>query len=524
MEKLQVQQVQEIIHRLRQKQSERAITRDMGCARATVRRYRRFAQNHGYLDTASPLPTAAELAAASAPLFVPRRSNASTVEPYRLVVEAMRKEDAEARAIHRRLTRSHGYTGSYGSVIRFIHSLAPAVADAVVRIETEPGRQAQVDFGSVGKMWDPVRKLMRAAYCFVMTLCWSRHMFVRFVFDQRIPTWLECHSLGFEFFGGVVGEVVIDNLKAAILQARLDDPKLSEPYARFAQLYGFLVHPCRPRTPEHKGKVESGVHFVKRNFIASERISDINDANKRVLDWAAEEAGLRIHGTTQAQPMQRFLQVEQAALAPLPTVPYDLEAVVVARLHRDCHVQVDYAFYSAPWQHVGQDLDVYIYHQTVQIYLGTQLLTTHERATCRGQRITRQEHYPPDKMLYLTRTRSWCRDRAAVIGPCCREIVERLLADGPLDRLRAVQGILGLADKYPLPRVEAACGRALRYGDASCKRIREILKAGTDLLPADKTIQLPLADFTYARRATDFFTPEELGWACDPQEGKSRPC
>jgi len=110
MEKLKVQQVQEIIYRLRQKQADRSIARDMGCARETVRRYRRFAQAQGYLEPESPIPTGAELSVASAPLFVPRRSNESTVEPYRSVVESMREDHAEARAIHRRLIRSHGYT------------------------------------------------------------------------------------------------------------------------------------------------------------------------------------------------------------------------------------------------------------------------------------------------------------------------------------------------------------------------------------------------------------------------------
>jgi hypothetical protein len=111
-----------------------------------------------------------------------------------------------------------------------------------------------------------------------------------------------------------------------------------------------------------------------------------------------------------------------------------------------------------------------------------------------------------------------------MVGPCCRHVVERLLCDGPLDRLRSVQGILGLADKWPLARVEKACGRAIQFGDVSCKQIKAILTAGTDALPAQKTIQLPLGDFAYARKANDFFTPEELGWGSDAQEGKTRPC
>jgi transposase len=360
------------------------------------------------------------------------------------LVEDLLKAKVEARAIHRRLCRSHGYTGSYSSILRFIAQIRPVVPDAVVRIETAPGLEAQVDFGTVGLMWDPALRRQRTAYCFVMTLSWSRHMYVRFVFDQRIATWLQCHNLAFEAFGGVPMEMVIDNLKAAVLKASLSDPVLSEPYTRLARHCGFLVHPCRPHTPEHKGKVESGVHYVKRNFIASEEITDINDANTKVANWVAEEAGLRIHGTTYTRPMERFVGVERAALQPLPATPCDLEAVVRATLHRDCHVQVADAFYSAPHHYIGQCLDVYIHHhsenlfslEVVQIFDRVTLLTTHERATYKGQRITRHEHYPSEKSLYLTRTRSWCQERAALIGPRCREIVDQLLADGPLDRLR----------------------------------------------------------------------------------------
>lgn len=451
-----------------------------------------------------------DLESATAPLFVARRSNVSTVAPYRSVVEGMLGANAEAKAIHRRLLRSHGYTGSYSSVRRFIAQLRSPVPAAVIRIETNPGRQAQVDFGTVGKMWDPARKRLQTAYCFVMTLSWSRHMFVRFVFDQRTATWLECHRLAFEAFGGVPEEMVIDNLKAAVLVASLSDPVLSEPYSRFARHYGFLVHPCRPGTPEHKGKVESSVHYVKRNFIASEEVADIADANKRVALWVGEEAGLRMHGTTRARPMERFLATERAALQPLPELPLNLEEIVRATVHRDCHVQARGIFYSAPYALIGRVLDVHLHHNIVQIFDGTKLITTHERSRVKGQRVTRTEHYPPEKALYMTRTRSWCRDRASGVGPHCREVIDRLLGDGPLDRLRAIQSIVGLADKYSSPRVDAACARALHFGDTSYRRIKGILSAGLDQEPIETAVQLRLATFEFARGASEFFAPEEM--------------
>jgi hypothetical protein len=302
---------------------------------------------------------------------------------------------------------------------------------------------------------------------------------------------------------------VIDNLKAAVIKTNISDPVLGVAYTRFARHYGFLVHPCRPRTPEHKGKVESGVHYVKRNFVASEDLTDIQDANVKVLRWALEEAGLRCHGTTREQPLVRFNAAEKDLLKPLPELPYDLEEVVPAVLHRDCHVQVRGVYYSAPFTLIGKKLDVYLHHNVVQIFDGVLLVTTHERSRTRGARVTRQEHYPPDKSLYLTRTRSWCRERAQRIGPNCLKVVDQLLADGPLDRLRAIQGIVGLSDKFPHPRVDAACARAAHYGDTSCRQIKAILQAGTDLEPLELPVQMQLSEFQFSRSASEFFTAEE---------------
>jgi transposase len=469
-----------------------------------------MAQEQGFLAEGENVPSLPEIEASIGGQLVQRRTNISSLEPFRPVVLEMIKNSAEATAIHRRLRQSNGYTGSYGSVLRFLQSLRPSAPEAVVRIETAPGKQAQVDFGTVGKMLDPFRNVLRTLYCFVMTLSWSRHMFVRFVFDQRIPTWLECHRLAFNSFGGVPEEIVIDNLKAAVLNASLTDPVLSEPYRRFARHYEFLVHPCRPRTPEHKGKVESSVHYVKRNFVASEDMVDINEANRKVEIWAREEAGLRLHGTTQARPMQRFLETERAALKPIPTVSYDLELVVRATLHRDCHVQVNGSFYSAPFAFIGKIMDVYVHQHVVQIFDGVTLLTTHERANLKGQRMTRQEHYPPEKSIYMIRTRCWCESRALEIGPNCLEIVDRLLAERPLDRLRAVQGIVGLADKWPTKRVDAACARASHFGDPSYRRVKAILEAGADLEPVLEPLQMTTLSFSFARSAGDFFSEEEM--------------
>lgn len=505
MERLNVNIIVDIVYRLRCGQSERAIERDLGHSRHTVRRYHALAGQKGYLDRSRPLPEPEEVVRELGDPPSPPKVT-STVEPYRQAVEALVKAGVEMATIHRRLVKNHGYTGSYSSVKRFVHRLNPGHEEVTLRIETPPGKEAQVDFGGGGRQRDPKTGKLRQAYSFVMTLSFCRHQYAELAFDQKMETWIGCHRRAFEWFGGVPEEIVIDNLKAAVLSASLDDPVLSEPYRKMAQHYNFLIHPCRVRTPEHKGKVESGVHYIKRSFLAGEEFIDIDEANRKLREWILEEAGIREHGTTHEAPLARFLSVEKDALKPLPKEPFELLAVCRAKVHRDCYVQVGGCYYHAPHRYVGKTLDVYVYERTVQVYDGVELIVTHQRGTRKGERISREGFYPAEKSVYVTRNREYCRHEASLVGPRCAEVVEALLAERPLDRLRSVQGILRLAEKHGGSRVEAACARALRYGDPSYVRVKKILAAGMDAVePGSPVGQPSLPVYEYARGIEEFF-------------------
>jgi transposase len=511
MERLSVQIIVDIVYRLRAGQSVRAICRDLGHSRRTVRRYRKLVAAKGYLDLSRPLPDPAEVLARLGSVCSPPSSNVSSVEPYRGVVQALLDQGVEMVAIHQRLVRHHGYSGSYSSVRRFTHHLRPRGKEVVVRLESPPGQCAQVDFGGAGMLRDPATGRRRQAYCFVMTLAYSRHQYVEFVPDQRMETWIGCHQRAFASFGGVPRELVIDNLKAAVLRAALEDQKLAEPYRRLAQHYASLVHPCRPRAAQHKGIVENGVHYVQRNLLATEQPDDFAEANRAARVWVMEVAGVREHGTTHVPPLRRFYEQEQAALLPLPEEPFSLREVRGAKVHRDCHVQVDGSYYSAPFTCVGRKLDAYVYEHTVQLYDGVTLLVTHPRARRPGQRFTRLEHYPEEKSYYLIHTREYCQAQAGRIGPHCAQVVEQLLEERPLDRLRSVQGLLGLARRYSPARLEAACARALYYGDASYRRVKRVLAAGLDQVSLEPApLQPELRCYEYARPVGDFFS-EEVG-------------
>ena len=125
-------------------------------------------------------------------------------------------------------------------------------------------------------------------------------------------------------------------------------------YRECAEHYGFLIAPCRPGTPRHKGKVEQGgVHYVKRNFLAGRPPTPLPQANGEVRTWCQRTAGERVHGTTKERPLARFAETEQARLKPLPEAPYDLAIWKVAKISRDGHVTFEQAYYSAPYRLVG---------------------------------------------------------------------------------------------------------------------------------------------------------------------------
>jgi transposase len=476
--------LQEIIRRLRAGESDRAIHQALGVHRDTVRKYRQWAETHGLLTGEPPdLAGLHQLVEQTLPQARPPQ-NVSSVAPYRQVVAHLRQQGVEIKAIYQRL-QERGYTGSYQSVWRFVRQLEPVTPEATVRVERRPGEEAQVDFGYAGMLRDPYSGQMRRSWAFVMTLSWSRHQYVEFVFDQKVETWLLCHRRAFEFFGGVPQRVVLDNLKAAILRACQDEPQVQQAYRECAQHYGFLIAPCRVRTPQHKGKVEQGgVHYVKRNFLGGREATTLSQANRDVRRWCATTAGQRAHGTTKRQPLACFQEIEQGCLQPLPSQAYDVGVWKLLKLHRDCHVVFEGSYYSAPFAYIGQRLRLRAGLQWVRLYSPDyQLIASHERAEAPGTRRTHLEHLPPAKVPGLVLNRTGCQAQAAVIGPATAAVVQHLLDDGVIDRLPTAGRLLRLREVYGDARLEAACQRALTFGDPAYLTVKRILTQSLDQQP-----------------------------------------
>jgi transposase len=503
--------VHEVVRLLREGASDREITSLVGLNRRTVARYRRWATEQALLS--GPLPDVSTLAArlqATLPVVLPPQQT-STVAAYRDEILAWRQQGVEVAAIKARLEEAHGQPLSYSAIWRLVRTLEGSqTPETFVRVEVPPGQEAQVDFGYAGRQVEPVTGQLRKAWVFVLVLAYSRHQYAELVFDQRVETWLLCHRHAFEFFGGVPQRVVLDNLKAAILHASVQDPVVQRAYRECAEHYGFRIDPNPPQQPHLKGKVEQGgVHYVKRNFLAGRPPAAVDELNHKLRRWCTEVAGRRVHGTTKRRPLEQFAQHERAALQPLPSVPYDRAVWKQATLHRDCHVVFAGSYYSAPQRLVGQTLWIRAGSRTVELFgADHQRVATHQRASQPGERQTVLAHLPPQKVPGLVLDRETCRARAAAIGPATAQVVERLLTHRPEDRLKVAQRVLRLAEPYGPARLERACARAEHFGTPEYPTLKRILAGGLEAEPLPPSAAVPTGarprPFTFMRQAGEF--------------------
>jgi transposase len=466
------------------------------------------AKERGWLEPGNELPDDEAIAAAMAP----RKRAASTVsaaEPMREVVQRWFDAGVQGRAIHAALQREHGFTGSYSAVVRMLRGMKAAQPpETTVRLSFAPAEAAQVDFGLGPVLTHPDGK-PRRTWAFVMTLAHSRHQYVEFVWDQTVATWLGCHRRAFEWFDGVPERLIIDNAKCAIIKACRHDPLVQRAYAECAEGYGFKIDACPPHDPQKKGIVEAGVKYVKGNFLPTRHFRDQADLNAQARAWVLDEAGQRKHGTTLEKPLVLFA-LERPLMRRLPAVAPDLGTWHRVTLHRDCHVQFDRCFYSAPFTHVGKPLWLRATDNVVVLYEDYRHLASHLRAQRPGQRMTQTDHLPPQARAFFARDKRWCLARAADVGPQCVELIARLLGDRVSERLRAAQGVLALGTRYGAVRLEIACERALLHDSAHFRTVKTILSTGADLTP------MPEPETPAAYRAARFTRTSAELFDADP--------
>ncbi len=242
------------------------------------------------------------------------RGRPSQCEPFRELIVAKLGQQLSAQRIWQDLTTDPGFTGgSYDSVKRFVRRLGATTPLPFRRMECLPGEEAQVDFGTGAPIVGADGK-RRKTYVFRIVLSHSRKAYSEATFTQTAEDFIRCLENAFAHFGGVPRTLVIDNLRAAVAHPDWFDPQLTPKVQSFCRHYGTTILPTKPYTPRHKGKVESGVKYVKNNALKARSFTSLEEQNRFLSDWERTVADTRIHGTTKRQVGKVFREVERAAL------------------------------------------------------------------------------------------------------------------------------------------------------------------------------------------------------------------
>ena len=477
------------------------MARALGLDRKTVRKYVGRAEEAGMVPGGARLSQAewATRVHAWFPELTDPRARSSVhgqIAPFHDYIKKHIGETTVA-TIHQRLRDEHGLTVSVASLRRYVRSeFAEEVAEeqaTVLRDDPPPGAEAQLDYGHLGRWLDPESGALRRVWAFIMTLSYSRHLFCFPVLRMTQPEFLAAHVAAFAFFDGCPARLVPDNLGSGVLKADLYDPRLNRGYAELSYHYGCLVDPARACHPKDKPRVERMVPYVRDSFFSGRQFSDLPTMRTQAASWSSAVAGQRAaRPLGGARPETVFRALEQEHLLALPRRPFEAATWQTAKVAPDCHVSVGGALYSVPFRFIGARLDVRTTDEMLFVYADHEIVKSHARVG-KGQRSTDWQDYPSQKAAFFMRNPSWCRRRAAELGPAVAALVGELLGEQALHRLRSAQGVIHLADTHGAARLELACALALEVGDPSYRTVRGILKAGREQLTPEPETQAPLA-------------------------------
>lgn len=389
------------------------------------------------------------------------------------------------RLIHSKL-QSIGINTSYTTLTRYIRTLKNK--EVYVPVITNPGQEAQVDFGYFGyfvRNGKPVK-----VWVFNMVLSYSRYAYYREVTDQTLQTFIRCHMEAFEFFGGVPLTVKIDNLRAGVLKADIYEPTIQKAYANFLSHYNVAVVTARAYRGQDKGKVEAGIKYVKNSFLKGIEHSNYQQLGVDLKEWNKKVCNLRTHGTTRKIPQQLFFDHEKKLLRPLPAQRY----LPASKLQKRTvgpygHIFFEFNYYSVPHELVGQSLDLESDGYLLRVFHNNVVCATHPLCAGKGQFITIDAHKPHSKRH---KSEDSYIQRMATLGNYAVTLLKSIQAKRPHHWHKMANGILNLNKIYPASRIEEACRRALHFEDYSFQAVKKFCETGNcsnDIFPAlPKTI------------------------------------
>jgi transposase len=411
----------------------------------------------------------------------------SKLDPFKVrIVRMLEAHPYTAVQIFQRL-REDGFDGGYTIVKEYVRKVRPPKIKAFLKLSFAPGECAQVDWGSYGSV--TVGEARRRLSFFVMVLCYSRMMYVEFTVSQTMEHFLGCHQNAFEWFGAVPGKIMVDNLKSAVLERIVGkDPVFNPKYLDFANHHGFTIVPCGVGKGNEKGRVESGVGYVKRNFLAGLDIPDFNALNPAVIHWLDTVANVRVHGETGIRPVDRF-EHERQAMIPLPANPYDIAIIDQVRASRQFRVAVDGNRYSVPAEYAGAPLSLKTYPDRLCIYHREKLIARHVRSYDRRKDIELPDH--PKALLAQRRKAKDQKIFMRFLSLSDKaDAYYRQLEQRRMNPLHHIRQIVALCEIYGDQAVQRAMEDAFFFQAFSCEYIANLLEQRVRKLPEPGALYL----------------------------------
>ena len=398
---------------------------------------------------------------------------ASVSEPFRELIENGLARGRNVMSIWQEMVDRHGFTGAYESVKRFVRKMrGPTSLAARAVITTEPGQEAQVDYGTGPTIRDPNTGKYRRSRLFVLTLGYSRKCVRLLTFQSSTRIWAELQERAFHKLGGAVKIIVPDNLREGVLKPDIYDPTLNPLYRDVLAHYGAVAMPCRPADPDRKGKVESGVGHAQKTPLKGQRFESMEEAQAYLDQWEERWADTRIHGTTKRQVAAMFAE-EKPSLLPLPLEPFRYYQYGERTVHLDGCVEVEAAYYSAPPGWIGRKVQVQWDGRHVRLLdpRDGQLLREHLRGE-RGRHRIKDEDRPQRTPIGVVQLLA----RMATAGESIGHLSKLMHAQQGEPAVRRIQGILSFTKKYGIARVEDACAAALEMEAIDSRFVRRYLE------------------------------------------------
>jgi transposase len=356
--------------------------------------------------------------------------------------------------------------------------------DIVLRQEYKAGEKMFVDHaGPMVPVVDSETGAMQEASIFVAVLGASNYTFCEAVWKRDLASWIGSHTRAVEFFQGVAAVTVPDNWKAGITAACYYDPELNPSYRDWAEHYGTVVIPARVRKPRDKAKVETGVLIVERWILAALRnrtffsLAELNAAISELLTGLNRRKFRKLDSTRE----KLFEEVDFPALKQLPQTQYEFAKWKAAKVHPDYHVEVDRHYYSVPYKHAREDVEIRIAEKTIEVYLKGNRIAAHVRSFIPGRHTTLKEHRP-EKHEALQWTSESMVEKGRAIGPNTANAMQKIMDERKHPELgyRACMGVMRLGKRYTNERLEAACRRAIALDVCSYRSIKSILEKSLD--------------------------------------------